>query len=284
MIKKVTLVNMGGIKKPIDITIFLFNMFNDKNILPFRQPFRAALSAVITALRMRSTYSIYKKIGASPIFKITKKQANKLKDRLNMDCDFGFVYSKPFVKNKEYSLYIPLYGFYSHTTHGQLMGFKKKVFAPFCIFGEFFDLIEAQINKAIKDIPSNFKAAILLSAHSLPEKLALNSKDPYRNDLEIFSKYLKKRFDLPIFLSFQSKLGPVKWFEPNTIDMINALSKEYDALLVVPISFISDNSETIYEIDIEYKDLADNLGIKYFKRLECFNDKDEFINFLAKYL
>ncbi len=279
--KKTFLVNLGGIKSLADIPVFLFNMFNDKNIIPAKQPLRVAVSAVITACRMFGTYSIYKS-KKSPIFQVTQKQKEKLKNRTNKEIEFKFSYSTPKIKKDSLNFYIPMYGFYSHTTHGKILENVKNVSAPFCIFGKFFDLIENSIKDKLTLIPNNTKTAVILSAHSLPESLAQKTKDSYRNDLEVFKKYLQKRFEKEVFLSFQSKLGPVKWFEPSTAETIKGLAKKnYEALVVVPISFVTDNTETVYEIDIEYAELAKDLQFKYFLRTECFNDSDEFIEFLA---
>lgn len=282
MKKFIVLLNLGGIKKPSDIPVFLFNMFNDKNILPIRQPFRALLSFFITLLRSKDTYLIYKNVK-SPVFDIGFRQAEKIESILETDVKARFVYSKPFVK-KGACVYIPLHSFYSHTTYGKILKNFKNVTPPFCIFGEFFDIIEGKIREALKKVPNELKqeTSILLSAHSLPANLAKKTEDPYKNDLEVFTKYLKKRFAAPLFLSFQSKLGPVRWFEPSTEDMIKKLSRQYKALILVPVSFVNDNTETVYEEDIIYKKLAYECSFKYFDRVSCLNDDDGFMELLSE--
>lgn len=283
MKKNITLVNLGGIKKPLDIPLFLFNMFNDINIIPAKQPIRSIVAFLVTLFRAKGTYTIYKRVKSSPIFDISRSQAEKLKKSTSTDVRCMFSYTRPFIKN-DGSVHVPLYGFYSHTTYGTVLKKAGKVFPPFCIFGEFFDMIQKRIEDALGDVPKGHMAAVMLSAHSLPEKLANKTNDPYRHDLEVFAKYLKKRIDASIYLAFQSKLGPVDWFKPEAAQTIKLLAQNYDALIVVPLSFISDNTETVYEIDIEYKKLAKENGIKYFKRVGCFNDDEKFISFLSKYL
>ncbi len=282
--RPVELVNMGGVKKPLDIPIFLFNMFNDENIIPIKQPFRALLSAFITLLRSKGTYSIYKR-AKSPVFEISAKQVKKLSEYLKTDIKASFTYSKPFTQKGAYT-YVPLFNFYSHTTHGKILRQFNNVFPPFCIFGEFFDLFEHRIKESLSSIPNQYKnkTAVVLSAHSLPVELAKKTKDPYEHDINVFLKYLKKRIETPIFLSFQSKLGPVNWLKPSTEETIKKLSKKYKALIITPVSFVSDNTETIYEIDITYKKLAYQCSFEYFKRVDCFNDSDDFMLFLAKYI
>ncbi len=281
MKKFVVLLNLGGVKKPSDIPIFLFNMFNDKNIVPIKQPFRIFLSFFITLLRAKGTYSILKNVK-SPVFDIGLMQAKKLQGISKTDVKAQFVYSKPFAHDGA-CVYIPLHSFYSHTTYGKILNKFSNVTPPFCIFGEFFDIMEGKIKEALDKVPYGLKqeAAVLLSAHSLPVNLAEKTEDPYKNDLEVFAKYLKKRLAVPLFLSFQSKLGPVKWFEPSTEDMIKTLSRQYRALILVPVSFVNDNTETVYEQDIVYKKLAYKCSFKYFDRLNCLNDDDNFMELLS---
>ncbi len=284
MLKKrvVKLVNMGGIKKPYNIPFFLFNMFNDKHILPIKQPLRSIAALFISLIRSKKTYNIYKQIGESPIFFITDRQVQKLRKSVEAEVEALFIYSKPKLKKDIKNIHIPLYGFYSHTTHGLILNRVKYVMPPFCIYGEFFDFVEYKIKEALSKRPKNFSTAILFSAHSLPESLINKTKDPYKNDLEVFVNYFKKRFSCPVFLSFQSRLGPIKWLEPTTAATVKDLSKAFNCIIIVPISFISDNSETIYEIDIEYQLLADKYGLKCFERVDCINNDDVFIDFLSK--
>ncbi len=282
MKKFVVLLNLGGVKKPSDIPVFLFNMFNDKTILPVKQPFRIFLSFFITLLRAKGTYSILKN-AKSPVFDVGLKQAEKLQDVLKTDVKSQFVYSKPFVK-KGACAYIPLHSFYSHTTYGNILRRFSNVTPPFCIFAEFFDIMGYKIKEALDKVPDELRqeTSVLLSAHSLPVNLAEKTKDPYKNDLEVFAKYFKKRLATPLFLSFQSKLGPVKWFEPSTEDMIKTLSRQYRALILVPVSFVNDNTETVYEQDIVYKELAYEYSFEYFARVNCLNDDDNFVELLSE--
>jgi len=281
--KKVCLVNLGGFKNLFSIPVFLFNMFNDKNIIPANQPLRALISLFITTMRLYGSFKIYSNKAQSPIYKITQQQSDKLQVKTDNKVEYGFSYSKPYYK-KDCSKYIPLYSFYSHTTHGKLLKDAKSVSAPFCVFGEYLDLIEKKIKKAVEDIPNNYSFAIIFSAHSLPKKLIDKTNDTYKHDIEVFTDYFRKRFKFPLFLSFQSKLGPIEWLKPSTEDTIERVSDKYKALILVPISFVSDNLETVYEIDVQYKQKAELCGVKYFKRIDCFNDSDDFINFLSTIL
>ncbi len=272
---ELTLANLGYVEKITDIPIFLFNMFNDYNIIPIKQPFRSILAAFITILRAKETYKILK-IKKSPLKAISQQQTEKLSKRIGIEVRTKFSYSWPFLKNE--TAVIPMFNFFSYTTHGEIFKHSKKVAPPFCIYPEFFDLVENYIEKAKKGCSK--ECAILLSAHSLPLKLLIQRKDPYKHDLEVFLNYLRKRLKQPVFLSFQSKLGPVEWLKPTTEETIIKLSKQFKTIIIVPISFSTDNTETVYEIDITYKNLASKLGVNLI-RVECFNNKEEFIDLLA---
>ncbi len=271
-----TLANLGYIERPSDIPIFLYNMFSDYNILPLKQPIRAILALFITFIRFKDTYKILK-ISKSPLKLISQSQAEKLHKLLQLEIKVKFAYSKPFLKNE--FLTIPMFNFFSFTTHGKILKRSKKITPPFCIYPIFFDLVEKILNDATKNCCS--ECAILLSAHSLPLKLLKERKDPYLNDLETFKNYLKKRINKPIYLSFQSKLGPIKWLEPSTENTLKILSKKYRCIVVFPISFTAENTETIHEIDRIYKKTATRVGVNLI-RLNCFNDDDNFIKLLKE--
>lgn len=272
---RLTLANLGYVEKIIDIPIFLFNMFNDYNILPTKQPFRSILATFLTLLRAKDTYKILK-VKKSPLKEISQSQAEKLSKKIGVEVKAKFSYSRPFLKKEEAT--IPMFNFFSYTTHGKILKHSKKVAPPFCIYPEFFDLIENSIKSTQKYCLGN--CAILLSAHSLPLKLLTSRKDPYKHDIDVFLNYLRKRLKKPVFLSFQSKLGPIEWLKPTTEEMIEKLSRGFDNIIAVPISFTAENTETIFEIDKIYKKKALKLHTNLIK-VSCFDDKDDFIELLS---
>jgi ferrochelatase len=124
------------------------------------------------------------------------------------------------------------------------------------------------------------KPIILFSAHSLPQKF-IDAGDPYVKEINGTIQAITEKIDIEWHLSYQSKSGPVKWLEPSTEHMLHALAKKgVKDLLVVPISFVSDHIETLYEIDILYKDMAKGLGINL-KRIESLNTSPKFIEALS---
>ena len=117
---------------------------------------------------------------------------------------------------------------------------------------------------------------VLFSAHSLPQKI-IDQGDPYVDQTVETIREIEKLLPITWHLSYQSKSGPVKWLEPSTEDKLEELAHAgIKNVLVVPISFVSDHIETLYEIDILYKDLAGKLGINL-KRTESLNDHPKFI-------
>ena len=128
--------------------------------------------------------------------------------------------------------------------------------------------------------PSDF--TLILSAHSIPLSRVKNG-DPYQKECEISAKLigdmLKDRNVAfkDIILSYQSKIGPVKWIGPNTDDIIKSIKSN---IIIYPLSFSIDNSETKYELCILYKELADSIGIKDYRVCECLNDSKSFVELI----
>ncbi|HXW68809.1 MAG TPA: ferrochelatase, partial [Dissulfurispiraceae bacterium] len=142
----------------------------------------------------------------------------------------------------------------------------------------YINALAAQIEEGLKRFHT--KPAVLFSAHSLPQKL-VTSGDPYVNEIRGTIDAVTKKLDLQWYLSYQSKTGPVKWLEPSTEQMLHELAgKGIKDLLVVPVSFVSDHIETLYEIDILYKGMAKDLGITL-RRTEALNTSARFIEALA---
>jgi len=143
----------------------------------------------------------------------------------------------------------------------------------------FAQAIERELRKFSKPA----KAHILFSAHSIPERY-VKEGDPYleqtKQTVELVMDQLGR--ENPYRLSFQSKIGPVKWLEPFTSDLITELGKQgIEDVLVVPISFVSEHIETLYELDILFKKIADEAGVKNFRRVPALNSDATFIRALA---
>ncbi|MEO8586938.1 MAG: ferrochelatase, partial [Acidobacteriota bacterium] len=128
------------------------------------------------------------------------------------------------------------------------------------------------------------KTVILYSAHSLPVKTVVSQKDPYPKHIEAtvaaINTALENRF--PSRLGYQSKVGPVEWLGPSTPDVLAELAKAgVKQVLVVPVAFVSDHVETLYEIRLLFGGAAARLGIPHYAFAEGLNDHPEFIRGLA---
>lgn len=296
--KALVLLNMGGARNKNELKMFLTNMFNDKNILTMKSNFfRSLLAKIIVKSRLDSAWKNYEEIGnESPLNPLTKKLVSKLDDNLSEVCVYQAMrYTPPFANEciKELEgkgitdvVLLPLYPQYSTTTtKSSVEDFQKfaqdkfniEVIEPFYKNELFNDSIIETIEESVEDY-SEYN--LVFSAHGLPQKI-VDSGDPYQKHVqehvEILSKSLNKRninFK-SISLSYQSKVGPMKWLEPALGEELKKYKDE--KVLIYPIAFIVDNSETDFELSIEYKEEADEIGIAEYKVCKCVNYNDKFI-------
>ncbi|BCD67932.1 ferrochelatase [Nitratiruptor sp. YY09-18] len=302
--KGIVLLNMGGPNNLEEVELFLRNMFNDPNILTIRNTLlRKFVAYLITQSRKKEARSNYKKLGgASPLNFYTDKLITKLSNTLpDVYITKAMRYTPPFAKDaiKELVAHniaevylIPLYPHYSTTTtKSSLEDFYNTAkglgyHARFHDIANFYDnrlynqAIIEQIDEALDGEKSD-EYELIFSAHSLPQSI-IKKGDPYLYEVTEHTKILKNmlghRF-AGYHLAFQSKLGPVKWLEPSLEEKLNELKGK--KVLIFPISFILDNSETEFELHIEYKEIAKSLGIKEYRVARCVNDSDTFVKALV---
>ncbi len=296
--KALVLLNMGGARNKSELKMFLTNMFNDKNILTFNSNFfRSILAKIIVTSRLDSAWKNYELIGnESPINSLTEKLVSKLDDDLLEASVYQVMrYTPPFadecIKELEENgitdvVLLPLYPQYSTTTTKSSVEdfeefaqnkFNIEVIEPFYKNELFNDSIIETIEESVEDY-SEYN--LIFSAHGLPQKIVDNG-DPYQmhvqEHVEILSKSLSERninFK-SISLAYQSKVGPMKWLEPALDEELKKYKDE--KVLIYPIAFIVDNSETDFELSIEYKEEADEIGIADYKVCKCVNYNDKFI-------
>lgn len=313
----VLLLNLGGPDSLEAVRPFLFNLFSDREIIRLGPSFmQKPLAYLISALRHKKTEGFYRLIGGkSPIFEITDRQARDLEEVLN-DPRFtihgsrsfkvfvGMRYWHPLIEATVPEIFhqgirkviaLGLYPHYSIATTGSSFSKMKDVVSRFPL--EVFTIpswhdhplyIEALVEKirkgaALFDQPGGGggdDVHLLFSAHSLPKKF-IEEGDPYVTHIRGTIDEITKRVKIPWDLSYQSKSGPVAWLGPSTDEMIKELAgRGVKNLLVVPISFVSDHIETLYEIDILYKKMAQSLGIRL-ERAESLNTSPLFISALG---
>lgn len=299
--KYVFFINMGGAENLQDCDVFLKNMFSDEYILPIKNKLlRAFVGFMIRKSRLKAMQESYKHIGGkSPLNDITKKLCSKL-DKDGFCFDFINLYVKPFAldvlqkyefKEDDEVVLFPLYPHHSQTTVTtsvvkvkeaiRLLNINSKLSVIDIFYKDelYNEMLERQILEANESFYPNEKKVLLFSAHSLPMPI-IKRGDLYEKHInehvKLLSKRLEKYFD-SFLLGYQSKLGPVKWLEPNTGDLIEKLDKK---AIICPISFCIDCSETVFELDIEYRKVAKN----EYKVLECPNFRDDFVKFIESKL
>ena len=305
MRKAVILFNLGGPDKLENVEPFLFNLFNDPAILNLPAFFRYPLAKLIANRRAPTAKKIYQELGgSSPILKLTKKQAFALELKLNQDDRLSqykcFVVMRcwhPRAEdivndvigyNPDEIILMPLYPQYSAATSGSSIkewkdictkrGFEVKT-STICCYPTDENFVQAHKNEIMKKIDNleNFK--LIFSAHGLPEK-NIKKGDPYQWQVEQSVEKIVRSLNiknLDWILSYQSRVGPLKWIGPSTEEIIIENSKLGKHIVLVPIAFVSEHSETLVELDIEYKELADKNGCKNYLRVPALGTNENYI-------
>jgi ferrochelatase len=306
----VILLNMGGPDSLETIEPFLYNLFQDPDI--FKIPIGQKLFAkIISVLRTKKVVEQYKQIGGkSPQNEYTETQRKLLEEALrksNIDVDvmIAMRYWKPLsiesvnnLKKKNYDkvILLPLYPHFSSVTSVSSFnewwrkydGDKNKVIEirNYHNKQKYIQAISDRIDDGIALFPATEKdnVELLFSAHSVPQSLITNG-DPYQAQiLESIKLIMELRKNSEVHhISYQSKVGPVKWLEPSTEHKISELGKSgVKNLLVIPISFVSDHIETIFELGIEYRKVAEENNIDNYIVTTGLNESALFIEQLKE--
>ncbi len=302
----VILFNLGGPDKLESVQPFLFNLFQDPAIIGVPQPFRWLLAKLISSRRAPIAQQIYEHIGGkSPLLELTHEQA----DALEAECgDIGDVkaficmrYWHPMspeaVANvKEFApdkiILLPLYPQFSTTTTGSSIkdwlrqARKVGLTAPtveVCCYPRESGWISAQaklVAETYAKSTGDKKPRVLFSAHGLPKKV-IEKGDPYQWQVEQTSAAVVEQLKidgLDWVVCYQSRVGPLEWIGPSTEDEIERAGKEGVPLIVVPIAFVSEHSETLVELDIEYGELAEEAGVPAYYRVPAVGTHPDFIS------
>jgi protoporphyrin/coproporphyrin ferrochelatase len=293
----IVLLNMGGPEKLEDVRPFLYNLFSDRGIIRLGPFFmQKPLAWFIAKKRAPKSMETYAKIGGgSPLTRITFDQGRALEKALQDHGDYTVVSAMRYwhpdsdtalqrLADKGISTIIALalYPHYSCATSGssiqELKLAIKRSNKPFDL-----TVIESWPTQPdyIQTLATNIKEAaaafapdspqVVYSAHSLPVSF-IEEGDPYVDHIKATIKSIEEITGRPGKLCFQSRSGPVEWLSPSTPDMLHRLAEEgCRNVLMVPISFVSDHVETLYEIDMLYKDQAQELGMRLeaSKSLNC---------------
>lgn len=300
----VILFNLGGPDSLISVKPFLFNLFNDKNIIPLPKFLRYFLAKIIAYSRDKKASKIYSLLGGrSPILENTIQQAEVLGDMLNKHGNFKVFtvmrYWHPMscevIKAvEEYDpsnlVLLPLYPQFSTSTtwssiedwrsNSKKIKAKEHVICCYYKHQGFVDAYVDLINTALKKVKRSEAVRLLFSAHGLPVRNIENG-DPYKWQVEESVKSIMKKIkDVDYRICYQSRVGKLEWISPYTEDEIISAGKDKVAVVLVPISFVSEHSETLVELDIEYKKLADEHGVPLYIRVPTVSVNEKFISAL----
>jgi protoporphyrin/coproporphyrin ferrochelatase len=310
MKKAIILFNLGGPDKIESVEPFLFNLFNDPSILDLPTFLRYPLAKLISNRRAPVAKKIYAELGgSSPILKLTKEQSVALEIKLNQTqeedeykCFIVMRCWNPRAKDviKDVQLYapdevvlMPLYPQYSAATSGSSIKEWKDVCkknnyhvktSTICCYPTDQNFINAHTKEIIKKIKDLKDFKLIFSAHGLPEK-NIKKGDPYQWQVEQSVKKIVESLNdknLDWILSYQSRVGPLKWIGPSTENIIIENSKIGKHIVLVPIAFVSEHSETLVELDIEYKEIANANGCKNYTRIPALGINEDFIKTMSE--
>lgn len=308
--KAVVLFNLGGPDSLESVKPFLFNLFYDPAIIALPNPFRWFLAKFISKKREKEATEIYGQLGGkSPILEQTYNQAKTLEKELNSEKTTNYKVftvmrywhprAEEIVKevrsyNPDEIILLPLYPQYSTTTAASSIAEWKKSVKDFyptkiiCCYPEldgFIKPIAKAIDEAIKKMKPYGKVRVLFTAHGLPKKI-IEKGDPYKYQVEKTVSSIKKQMsclkDVSTVTCYQSRVGPLEWIKPYTDEEIKKAGKEKVSVIVVPIAFVSEHSETLVELDIEYRELAKKEGVPYYSRIPTIQCNPMFIKALKK--
>ncbi len=306
----IVLFNLGGPDALESVRPFLFNLFNDPLIFRLPGVIRRPLAAFVSKRREKKAQGIYAEMGGkSPLLENTLAQAEALQARLSGAGEVKlFVcmrYWHPMSDEvarqvKDYApdqiLWLPLYPQFSTTT--TLSSFRDWRDAAaragiatknteICCYPTDFTFLAAHadlIQKAIFEASAHGTPRILFSAHGLPESVVRDG-DPYQWQVEQTVERLRGILNLSpeqAYPTYQSRVGPLKWIGPSTEDEIHKAGQDKVPLIIVPIAFVSEHSETLVELDIEYRELAEEAGVPHYTRVPALGTHPDFIEALAK--
>ena len=307
------LFNLGGPDRPEAIRPFLLNLFRDPAIL--RVPFfvRPLLAQIIATARVKPATENYAILGGkSPLLELTQQQARALEAVLNTPeidarCFVAMRYWHPFslqtaaevrAWGADEVFLLPLYPHFSTTTTGSSLtawrdaaarvGLARPVTTLCCWFrdGGFVSATAAIVQRSLEQARAASAAPVrvLFSAHGLPQTI-VDKGDPYQFQIESTVQAVVDRMGIPGLdwqVCYQSRATPQKWLDPSTEEAIEHAARDKVAVLVVPIAFVSEHSETLVELDVEYRELAEKMGVPGYYRAPAQNSDPAFIAAMAE--
>ena len=311
----VLLLNLGGPDQLEDVGPFLFNLFADPEIIRIPLPWlQRPLAWFISTRRTKKSQENYRQIGGgSPLRRITEAQAQALQDQLQQQAIqearvyVGMRYWHPYTEEAiarikrdriESLVILPLYPQFSISTSGSSFRLLERLWLEdpkldrieYTVIPSWYkqpgylQAMAELIAQEIDQFSNPDGVQIFFSAHGVPRSYVEEAGDPYQQEIEECTALLMQTLNRPNphTLAYQSRVGPVEWLQPYTEDAIQELGAQgVKDLVVVPISFVSEHIETLQEIDIEYREIAEHSGIHNFRRVPALNTHPLFIQAMA---
>jgi ferrochelatase len=301
----VLLLNYGCPDAPGAVYPFLYNLFNDPAILPVPALLRPWLAARIARRRWPEAADNYRRIGGSPMRHIIEQQCQALQavlqDLGEVRVDAGMRYWHPFIHetmaaitawNPDRLIALPLFPHYCAATTGTVFTAVHQHAGSLCTrlayveaYFDHADYLQAMldtIRQALDSAHASADTVLLFSAHGVPQKL-VDRGDPYVHQIRQCAERLAAALPYVSRLSFQSRVGKARWYGDFTLDTVAALGKSgVRSLAVVPISFTSENVETLYELDMLVKQAAIASGVEHYIRIPTLGTTPGYIKTLAE--
>ena len=300
----IILFNLGGPDSLDAVQPFLRNLFGDPAILRLPSLIRRPLASFLARRRTAKARAIYAKIGgSSPILGQTEAQARALEEKLGVDHEWrGYVcmrYWHPMTEAVVRSVerfapdrivLLPLYPQFSTTTTASSFlewadtaAFKvpTRIIESYPTEPGFIAASVELVKQGLADVGSGPKR-LLFSAHGLPERV-IKAGDPYQSQVEQTAKAIADAIGgLDWSICYQSRVGPLKWIGPSTDAEVRRAGADRVGVVVYPLSFVSEHSETLVELDIDYRHLAGAVGVPIYVRVPTVGTHPLFIEGLAR--
>ncbi|MCX8501463.1 MAG: ferrochelatase [Alphaproteobacteria bacterium] len=306
----VILFNLGGPDSPKAVRPFLINLFSDPAILQVPTIIRKILARVIAYRRTKKAIGIYSYLGgASPILTNTMIQSEAIEKKITSTSEIkvfiAMRYWHPMtvetIKNvKKYApdkiILLPLYPHYSMTTSGSSikawnlvakkfgLAIPTKTICCYPTAPKYIHELSQLIKNHLHSLKNKGKMRILFSAHGLPKSIIAKG-DPYQFQIELTAAAVVAELKIPNLdwrVTYQSKVGPLEWLGPATDDEITMAGLEKTNLIICPIAFVSEHSETLVELDIDYRKLAMEARVPHYRRVETVGSGEFFIKSLCE--
>jgi len=307
MNRALLIVNMGGPENVRDVPDYLRSIFLDPRIISLPSILRIPLAHLITGLRAKKVIARYKLIGgASPLKWRTASLALSILSILRDEnqkyetVSYAFRYTSPSIRDKMVALkdvgidsitLFPLFPHYTGSMTGSIqaeaetaaadLGLELRTIPKWGMHPSVIKIQQDYLKEAI--VKTGNKARVIFVAHGIPMS-HVNRGEDYPRQLEATVAAIAEVLNKDIYwvLTYQSKVGPVKWTTPYLEDELDRLCQSRDPLIIMPLSFVSDCLETLYDLDIVATDKIRTAGIEKFVRVPVFNDDTNFAEALAR--